>query len=543
MQSVFDNGGIIGQTMDFASTEQYSYIGIGTVARGEVQYTTPGTYSWTAPANCYSVCVVAVGGGGGSTSSNGSGGNGGAGGGLGWKNNIPVVPGNSYTVVVGSGGAVLNSTTTGLSAPNGGNSYFIDTSTVAGFGGTGGVTRSTSTRAGGSYVGDGGGNGGNALNSNSTTDATGGGGAGGYSGNGGNGAPINTSGSSGSGGGGGGGGAGGSADAAGAGGGVGLQGEGSSGSGGSYNGANGGPGGGGSGGSAGSASTGSTSNPSTGGNYGGGGGGAENTNENGPGAGGAVRIIYGGNRAFPSTNTADGLGDTTAETTIYGNYKNSGIWKLSSVIDSIEIVKPTIVSIESVASSTSININANAVAGDLLIIQHSADGNTSTFPAPTGFTDVYGTSYIGDGNWTNVAYYKILTESDISSGTISVNPSDTTNGIFLNTIIRNATQATGYATTDLTLLASSITLPSVTPSSGNKIFIAVAYVDDDFVSISSYPTDFNDNQNTLAFGTTPGSGGGTLSYATTTSTPLNTNTFTWTGIADEPIFGVIIEVS
>eukprot|EP00047_Mylnosiga_fluctuans_P024645 m.166012 g.166012 ORF g.166012 m.166012 type:complete len:97 (-) comp9897_c1_seq16:77-367(-) len=33
------------------------------------------------------------------------GGYGGGGGGLGWKNNIPVVPGQSYTVVVGAGGS------------------------------------------------------------------------------------------------------------------------------------------------------------------------------------------------------------------------------------------------------------------------------------------------------------------------------------------------------------------------------------------------------------------------------------------------------
>ena len=32
---------------------------------GQVSYTTPGTYSWTAPADVHSVCVVAVGGGGG----------------------------------------------------------------------------------------------------------------------------------------------------------------------------------------------------------------------------------------------------------------------------------------------------------------------------------------------------------------------------------------------------------------------------------------------------------------------------------------------
>ena len=72
----------------------------GIVASGQIAYTTPGTYSWTAPAGVTSVCVVCVGGG-------GSGGagyyvGGGAGGGLAYKNNISVTPGSSYTVVVGA---------------------------------------------------------------------------------------------------------------------------------------------------------------------------------------------------------------------------------------------------------------------------------------------------------------------------------------------------------------------------------------------------------------------------------------------------------
>lgn len=272
---------------------------------GQQEYTTPGTYSWTAPAGVTSVSVVAVGGGGGGVATNGLGGNGGSGGGLGWKNNITVVPGQSYTVVVGSGGTALNSGTTGATAGAGGNSYFIDTSTVAGFGGLGGASRTTIFRAGGSYTGEGGGAGGSVQNSNSTADATGGGGAGGYSGNGGNGGSINSSGSAGSGGGGGGGGAGGSSDAAGAGGGVGIYGQGASGAGGTYFGSNGSPGGGGSFGVNGSASPGTPTRPSTGGSFGGGGGGAEIYNENGPGAGGAVRIIWGADRAFPSTNTGD----------------------------------------------------------------------------------------------------------------------------------------------------------------------------------------------------------------------------------------------
>ena len=258
---------------------------------GQAEYTTAGTYSWTAPAEVYVVSVVAIGGGGGGNSQNGAGGAGAGGGGLGYKNGIPVIPGQSYTVVVGSGGTGAVS----ASGADGGNSYFINSSTVAGLGGSGGTFGSAAS--GGSYVGDGGGAGGSVAATTSASDATGGGGAGGYSGDGGNGGAINTAGSAGTGGGGGGGGAGGSSDYAGGGGGVGIYGEGSSGTAGGYTAANGSPGGGGSGGS-----NGSTRN---GGNYGGGGGGAELSGEVGNGAGGAVRIIWGSGRSWPSTNTAD----------------------------------------------------------------------------------------------------------------------------------------------------------------------------------------------------------------------------------------------
>ncbi len=127
---------------------------------GSQSYTTPGTYTWVAPAGVTKVSVVAVGagqGGSGGTTDAGSGA-----GGLGWKNNISVVSGNSYTVVVGNNPA-------GGCSP--GASYFINSTTVAGNGGV--------CHAGGTYVGCGGGNGGNG--------SSGGGGAGGYSGAGGTG--------------------------------------------------------------------------------------------------------------------------------------------------------------------------------------------------------------------------------------------------------------------------------------------------------------------------------------------------------------------
>ena len=402
MQSLFYNGGLIGTTLDFGNTEFYQ---IPLAGAGEQVYTTPGTYSWTAPAGVTSVCVVAVGGGGGGLSGNGNGGNGGSGGGLGWKNNITVTPGNSYTVVVGAGGTRLTSTTAGAAAGNGGNSYFINTSTVAGFGGLGGLYASSSTRAGGSYVGDGGGSGGSVINSTSTTDATGGGGAGGYTGNGGNGASIDSAGSSGSGGGGGGGGAGGTSDAAGAGGGVGLYGQGASGVGGAYTASDAGPGGGGSNGQPGSDSPGSTARPSTGGAFGGGGGGSELSNENGPGASGAVRIIWGQGRSFPTTNvSANPLGN--------GNQKNSGIWLLQSVFETLLVPSSPIT--------------------DGLILQLDAGISTSYPGSGTTWTDLSGSNngtLVGNITYSSLNGGGLVfdgTDDYISLGTINTNLSNNT---------------------------------------------------------------------------------------------------------------------
>ena len=190
------------------------------VATGQQLFTSSGTF--TAPEGCTSVCVVCVGGGGaGQLYTSYS--NGGAGGGLGWKNNIPVVPGQTYSVVVGVGGAEKTSSST-TQAPSGTDSYFISLSTVSGKGGQGGkYSSSTSVQTlGGTFTGDGGGNGGAGGYRRSSSYAYGGGGAGGYSGNGGLGGDYTGyPGQNGSGGAGGGGGGGGSADYAGSGGGVG----------------------------------------------------------------------------------------------------------------------------------------------------------------------------------------------------------------------------------------------------------------------------------------------------------------------------------
>jgi hypothetical protein len=280
---------------------------------GQEEYTTPGTYSWTAPEKVTSICVVCVGAGGG-PAGNTSGASGAGGGGLGWKNNIPVTPGVSYTVVVGAGGTRVTSGT----APSGGDSYFIDSSTVAGLGGAGAIAAGDGTPLGGSFVGDGGGSGGSGgSRTGSTANAGAGGGAGGYSGNGGGGGRVigglGQDGGAGTGGAAGGGGGAGSVDSAGSGGGVGIYGEGSSGVGGAGSSNDGAGGFGGSGGADASQASVSapgnvygTSNLSTPGQFGGGGCGADNTtNEQANGGGGAVRIIWGSSRSFPSTNTGN----------------------------------------------------------------------------------------------------------------------------------------------------------------------------------------------------------------------------------------------
>lgn len=252
-----------------------SYGGVPSASAGQQAYTAPGTYSWTAPAGVTSVCVVCIGGGqaGGAWIAGTS--QGGDGGSLAYGNNIPVTPGQSYTVVVGAGGNGF------LQA--GGSSSFINTATLVGGGGGTGLGSAGSTRSGGGSGGAAG-----------PAGPGGGGGAGGYSGNGGAGGGFKTAGLSGAGGGGGGGAGGDTGTSSsntlgGSGGGVGIMGQGLSGAGGSSGSQAGFPGSGG-----------------MGATYGGGGGGYDSHQMYyPPGARGAVRIIWGPGRAFPSTGTQD----------------------------------------------------------------------------------------------------------------------------------------------------------------------------------------------------------------------------------------------
>lgn len=298
-----------------------NFYGTSDVIQGQATYTTPGTYSWTAPAGVTSVSAISVGGGGaGGPGKCGQGGGGGGGGGLTYANNISVTPGVSYTVVVGAGSVSYACTTAG------GTSYanfvFCGSSQVPRAQGGGSSGSDGAGQGGDRTTGSGGGRGGNGgCGASSSYRGSGGGGAGGFAdactsgGRGGNIASgkCSTAGVNGAGGGGGGAryavGQGGSGAG---GGGVGYLGQGSSGA----AGANGvgvstfcsAPvgGGGGSGGSNGQNGT-QGGQGGNGGNYGGGGGGnANQLSPRGQGAGGFVRIIWPGTtRYYPSTNTGN----------------------------------------------------------------------------------------------------------------------------------------------------------------------------------------------------------------------------------------------
>lgn len=291
------------------------YLGL---IQGQNLYNSSGTYSWTAPTSVTSVSVVAIGGGGAGQDNWANPAGGGAG--LGWKNNITVVPGTAYTVVVGGRG--ISTSSSGATQLKGGDSYFISLATVSGYGGgnnsgSGSYATGPNVRGntGGGYVGDGGGPGGQANSSWS-----GGGGAGGYSGRGGD---VNETwnyptvrgaygGSSYS-----------STYGTGSGGGTGVLGETSYPSSGnafynpftgytnvsSYGSGGTGFSGGGNGmyGENPFSGSGQSSDNIQGGDYGGGGGGPGTSwpSSSGNGGLGAVRIIWGSGRAFPSTNTAD----------------------------------------------------------------------------------------------------------------------------------------------------------------------------------------------------------------------------------------------
>jgi hypothetical protein len=296
-------------TIDTTGLQLYIDPGISTsvtqtVAVGQSAFTSAGTFTFTVPpatTSISAVCVGGGGGGGGGESGRNQGVSGGGGGAL-CYGTIPVTPGESLTVTVGSGG--------NAGASGGGNGTAGGTTSIArgatvlitAVGGGAGLERSTATVNGGtgsvdaSVTNSGGGNGGNS-GGNSNDTGSGGGGAGGYSAAGGAGGTTGN-GSASTGGGGGGGGAT-SAGQGYGGGGVGILGAGSNGTAGTLNSTGGGVG------SNGGGSAGGTR--PAGGAFGGGGGACDDDTNGagGAGGGGAVRIIWGTGRSYPSTSVAD----------------------------------------------------------------------------------------------------------------------------------------------------------------------------------------------------------------------------------------------
>lgn len=139
---------------------------------GQQSFTTPGSFTWVAPAGVTTMSAVCIGGGGGGgLSDNRSGGGGGE---LSWYNNIPITPGESLTVNVGAGGATGVATNGGTSSITRGATVLVSAiggntaaTGVPGIGGKGGV------KQGGGFGGAGG-------LANNGVDPAGGGGAGGY---------------------------------------------------------------------------------------------------------------------------------------------------------------------------------------------------------------------------------------------------------------------------------------------------------------------------------------------------------------------------
>lgn len=97
-------------------------------------FTSSGTFTVPAGVTCISIECWGGGGAGGGQNQNTDGGGGGGGGAYSKKLSFTVIPGNSYSVVVGSGGSGVASSKGG----DGGDSYFVNTSIILAKGGIGG---------------------------------------------------------------------------------------------------------------------------------------------------------------------------------------------------------------------------------------------------------------------------------------------------------------------------------------------------------------------------------------------------------------------
>jgi len=146
-----------------ATTTRTVTVAAAVIPDGEALFTTAGSFSWTAPAGVTSVSAVVIGGGGAWTGTSLVKA-GGGGGGLAWRNNIPVIPGNVYPIVVGgtAGTSSFNTTLIALGGSNavdntrgvgGAPSGTYDGGGIGGNGGTGFWTEQISYGCGGGTAG------------------------------------------------------------------------------------------------------------------------------------------------------------------------------------------------------------------------------------------------------------------------------------------------------------------------------------------------------------------------------------------------------
>ena len=145
-------------------------------------FTTIGTTTWTAPAGVTSIEYLVVGGGGGGGNGYDSGGGGGGAGGMVLTGTMSVVPGNSYTVTVGSGGIGGADTRANNNGTTGDDSVFDTITALGGIYGGGSRTNNPGPAGVGAGIG------GAAQISNTTAARGGNGGGGGSAGGGGGGA-------------------------------------------------------------------------------------------------------------------------------------------------------------------------------------------------------------------------------------------------------------------------------------------------------------------------------------------------------------------
>lgn len=117
-----------------------------------VSFKNVGSTTWTAPANVTSVEYLVVGGGGGSGGGFDTGGGGGGGGGMVLSGTLSVIPGDTYNIVVGDGGAGGISIRNPVSETNGIAGDNSEFNAIVALGGGGGYA-SRSSNSGGSSAG------------------------------------------------------------------------------------------------------------------------------------------------------------------------------------------------------------------------------------------------------------------------------------------------------------------------------------------------------------------------------------------------------